>query len=53
MAPMDKIKNKKAGSVVLLLLAAMIWGISFVAQSAGMEHIGPFTFTVVRSYIAA
>ncbi len=53
MTPMDSMKNKKAGSVVLLLLAAMIWGISFVAQSAGMEYIGPFTFTVVRSYIAA
>lgn len=32
----------------LLLLTAIIWGTSFVAQAAGMEYIGPFTFSVVR-----
>lgn len=32
----------------LLLLTAIIWGTSFVAQSAGMEYIGPFTFSVIR-----
>ena len=32
----------------LLLLTAIIWGTSFVAQSAGMVYIGPFTFSVVR-----
>ena len=35
----------------LLLLTAIIWGTSFVAQSAGMEHIGPFTFSVLRYLI--
>jgi len=37
----------------MLLGASMIWGVSFAAQSAGMEYVGPFTFTVVRSLIAA
>jgi drug/metabolite transporter (DMT)-like permease len=35
-------------SELLLLLAAIIWGFSFVAQRAGMEHVGPFTFNGVR-----
>jgi len=32
----------------LLLLAAIIWGFAFVAQRAGMEHVGPFAFNAVR-----
>jgi len=32
----------------LLLIAAVIWGTAFVAQKAGMEHVGPMTFTGVR-----
>jgi drug/metabolite transporter (DMT)-like permease len=35
-------------STVLLLLASIIWGFAFVAQRAGMEHVGPFTFNGVR-----
>lgn len=34
-----------------LLLAALIWGFAFVAQSSGMEHMGPFTFQSVRSLL--
>ncbi len=44
---------KKLRSEVLLLLAAIIWGASFVAQRAGMEHIGPFTFNGIRSFIGS
>lgn len=33
---------------LLLLLTATIWGLSFVAQSVGMDHVGPFTFTSSR-----
>ena len=40
-------------SVLLLLLTATIWGSAFVAQSVGMEHVGPFTFTFSRSIIGA
>lgn len=36
---------------LLLLLTATIWGIAFVAQSVGMEYIGPFTFNAVRCTI--
>ncbi len=36
---------------LILLLTATIWGIAFVAQSVGMEYVGPFTFTAIRSII--
>ena len=32
----------------LLLITAFIWGCSFVAQSIGMESVGPYTFTASR-----
>ncbi|WP_374831853.1 DMT family transporter [Paenochrobactrum pullorum] len=37
----------------LLLLAGMIWGMGFVAQSTAMASIGPFMFIAVRSVIAS
>jgi drug/metabolite transporter (DMT)-like permease len=37
----------------LLLLAAAIWGFAFVAQRAGMEHIGPVTFNATRFALGA
>ncbi|MEA5066819.1 MAG: DMT family transporter [Eubacteriales bacterium] len=36
---------------LLLLLTAAIWGVAFVAQRKGMDYVGPFTFTSVRSLI--
>lgn len=36
----------------LLILCTMIWGLAFVAQSVGMDHIGPFTFQAVRCFLA-
>lgn len=30
------------------MLTALIWGAAFVAQSAGMEQNGPFTFNTIR-----
>ncbi len=44
-------KGQLAGSL-LLFLTAFIWGTSFVAQSIGMNYIGPWTFIAVRSLIA-
>ena len=44
-------KKKQLGNSLLLLLTATIWGSAFVAQSVGMEHVGPFTFTFSRSMI--
>ncbi len=35
-------------SDVLLVLTAAIWGLAFVAQRLGMEHLGPFTFNALR-----
>lgn len=40
-------------NIVMLFLAALIWGFAFVAQSAGMNYVGPFTFNVVRCLIGA
>ena len=36
---------------ILLLLTAIIWGCAFVAQSVGMDHVGPFTYQAVRSLL--
>ena len=36
----------------MLLLTAMIWGSGFVAQSAGMDYVEPFTFLMVRCFLA-
>lgn len=43
----------KLKNALLLALTAFIWGTAFVAQSVGMEYIGPFTFNGVRSIIGA
>ena len=37
----------------LLLLAGAVWGMGFVAQSTGMEHLGPFSFVAIRFTIAS
>lgn len=37
----------------LLMLAALIWGSAFVAQSVGMDYLGPFTFNSVRSFMGS
>ncbi len=39
-------KSKRAH--LMLVLTALLWGLSFVAQSAGMDHVGPFTFNALR-----
>jgi len=44
--------NKQLRGSLLLLLATVIWGSAFIAQSVGMEHIGPFTFQAVRCLLA-
>lgn len=36
------------GSSFLLFLAAFIWGVAFVAQSVGMDYMGPCTFNGAR-----
>lgn len=38
---------------ILLVLTALIWGCAFVAQSVGMDYVGPFTFNMARFLIGA
>lgn len=38
---------------LLLLITAIIWGLAFVAQRAGMEYIGPFTYNGIRFGLGA
>jgi drug/metabolite transporter (DMT)-like permease len=45
--------SKQFTATILLILAALIWGTAFVAQSTGMEFIGPLTFTNIRFLIGA
>ena len=35
------------------MLAALIWGGAFVAQSVGMDYTGPYTFNVMRSFLGS
>ena len=35
-------------ATLILLTAAAIWGLAFVAQRVGMDHLGPFTFNGIR-----
>ena len=43
-------KQKLKGNA-MLLLTAMIWGMSFIAQSKGVEDISPVAFTGLRSVL--
>lgn len=45
-------KTSTAAGVILMLLAAFIWGTAFIAQSKGLENTGNFTFLTFRSYLA-
>ena len=46
-----KMKKRIQGSLCLLL-GTVIWGSAFIAQSEGMNHIGPFTFQTIRCALA-
>lgn len=43
-------KTKLKGNLILLL-TAVIWGISFVSQSVGMDYIEPNTFNGIRTWL--
>lgn len=45
---MKQMKNN-----AMLLLTALIWGCAFVAQSVGMDYVGPFTFNSVRCILGS
>lgn len=44
-------KQQLNGSLALLS-ATVIWGFAFIAQSVGMDLIGPFTFQAIRCALA-
>ena len=41
--------NQKLKGNIILFITAIIWGISFVSQSVGMDYIGPNTFMGIRT----
>ena len=45
-------KKEQLTGILQILTATLIWGCAFVAQSVGMEHIGPMTFQAARSLLA-
>ena len=45
-------KKEQIKGSAQLLFATLIWGSAFVAQSVGMDHLGPMTFQAVRSLLA-
>jgi drug/metabolite transporter (DMT)-like permease len=45
--------SKNLRGALILMLAAIIWGFAFVAQSLGMKNLGAFTFQASRMLLAA
>ena len=45
-------KKEQLKGSAQLLFATLIWGGAFVAQSVGMDHLGPMSFQAVRSLLA-
>ncbi len=43
---------KQKSHLLMLLLAALFWGTTFVAQRIGADYVGPFTYLACRSWIA-
>ena len=44
-------RRTRPAGIILLLITAIIWGSSFVAQSIGMQSIDAFTFTGIRTVL--
>lgn len=47
-----KFLNNVKGSAILAL-AALIWGLAFVAQAQAADLVPPFAFNSIRSFIGA
>ena len=45
-------KKEQIKGSAMLLFATLIWGCAFVAQSVGMDHLGPMSFQAIRSALA-
>ena len=44
-------ETKQLRGGAMLMLTALIWGTAFVAQSVGMDYLGPCAFTATRNFI--
>lgn len=44
--------SKQAKTIILPLIAALIWGGAFLAQGSVTDRLGPFTMNALRSFIA-
>ena len=44
---------KKWLGLIMLFMTAFIWGTAFVAQSVGMDYVGPFTFNFSRYIVGS
>lgn len=44
-------KKQEVKGASLLFIAALFWGTTFVAQSLGMDYVGPFTYLWARSIV--
>ena len=42
---------KKVKGIVFLILAALVWGVAFVAQKASVGKIGTFTMSTTRFFL--
>lgn len=45
--------KQKLRGILALMIATVIWGSAFIAQSVGMDHIGPMTFQSARCLLGA
>ena len=45
---MRKMNKQALRADILLLITAGLWGFGFVAQSTGMDYVGPFTYNALR-----
>ena len=48
---MEKIRESQIKNSLLLLLASLVWGAAFVAQSVAGDRVGTFTFNGIRFII--
>ena len=44
--------SKQLKGSLSIILATVIWGSTFVAQSVGVDHVGPFSFLSIRCCLA-
>lgn len=44
-------KKQNLTGILLLLLASIVWGVAFVAQSVGTNHLNAFAFNSIRNAI--